>query len=686
MSVLSLSVFPPEVLGQILATNASSFLVIALWKTGNRLLQAKLAEGVTYVNIVQHSALDSTYPLMLSQLRNLRHLLINTGKPLAKNPKALFIELQKLSQGLESLRISSPDAPRALLKVDRPSSPQPASSTQQGLGSTLQSSPGSSSSRLEDLEALFPKLTHFDVRQRVQPRMIILPSDYLGLPSTLTRLTVTRLESSVKSPLLMSFLPRALKTLEASVTVRFPSISTPQHAIMLDDWSKSPPELEEVTEIAFFNITTVEWMPRSLITVSCKEFGSHPWDAAMARSVPPKLESLTLSIPDYESLDAANTTWYNALPSCLTHLELVLDARDIQCLYIHASIIESLPRTLTSIKSDSLIFDWQSLREMVLLEGDEALEMKWPKNLWSLDYWLDQLLMGDLALLPDSLRHLNIHKIRISSDKFGGKPMCFNAKELPFSLQTLYFRANPEVPITFGECEAREMPQSLRSLVIESEFPGTGLKVESLEKLPNSLTSLNVRLVRQEVDEWLGERTIKLPTRLEELSISDWHARDFSSFPPTLRLLTITTLHGASDDTSAGTPSNIFQNLPPSIQMITVSTLTPISKPEFSPFSFSSLPALASIFLLGIGTFPASLLQHLPPKLTRICVTLQSFNASIDAPFLPPLLQGAQFGPELDWKDPILAQHWPVRAIFSIPPNMTVTSEIIKRRLKLTAH
>lgn len=109
--------FPSEILGLILNGSQFSYLILRLWKTGNRLLQEKLASGVTDVCLRTVSALPSKYPLMLSKLRFLRHLSLASHSYIFEDPRQWQVELKKLPQTLETLKISSEDAISSLLNL-----------------------------------------------------------------------------------------------------------------------------------------------------------------------------------------------------------------------------------------------------------------------------------------------------------------------------------------------------------------------------------------------------------------------------------------------------------------------------------------------------------------------------------------------------------------------------------------
>lgn len=110
---------PAEVLDNILSNLFVSHTVIKLWKSGSRLLQSKLANGITSVDFRGLSILPRFCPPMLSQLRSLRSFSLYSTENLVENPINWPKLLKSLPSSLETLSIVSRDASLALLKHHR---------------------------------------------------------------------------------------------------------------------------------------------------------------------------------------------------------------------------------------------------------------------------------------------------------------------------------------------------------------------------------------------------------------------------------------------------------------------------------------------------------------------------------------------------------------------------------------
>lgn len=171
---MALSFLPTELIALILCNKSTSYLVIALWKCGDRLLNRKLASGVHYIHLedsLLHSS--SRYPLVLSCFTNLTYLSINRGYwPLLPSATRLRSELRKLNGSkLKTLRIQSREATFAF---------------------TRQASPEESS--LDhgeipwDLSAQFPVLTTLKILPKVPISTNNFGPSLSALPPSLTKL------------------------------------------------------------------------------------------------------------------------------------------------------------------------------------------------------------------------------------------------------------------------------------------------------------------------------------------------------------------------------------------------------------------------------------------------------------------------------------------------------------------
>lgn len=103
-----LAALPSELLDCILGNERSSFLILRLWKCGNKIMNAKLSESITYVSLSHADVSTSRYPRFLPQLRKLRHLALSSNVSLMLDcPQEWNLELAKLPASLEHLELTS---------------------------------------------------------------------------------------------------------------------------------------------------------------------------------------------------------------------------------------------------------------------------------------------------------------------------------------------------------------------------------------------------------------------------------------------------------------------------------------------------------------------------------------------------------------------------------------------------
>ena len=107
----SLAQFPREILAHILLGPHCSFLSIVLWKCGDRLLQEKLSQCITSIDLKDETQVPlSRWPDCLSRFVNLRNLsIVLSNGYLACSPSDLQDSMLSLSPKLEELVIISRD-------------------------------------------------------------------------------------------------------------------------------------------------------------------------------------------------------------------------------------------------------------------------------------------------------------------------------------------------------------------------------------------------------------------------------------------------------------------------------------------------------------------------------------------------------------------------------------------------
>lgn len=200
-----LAQLPGDVLAHILLGRDVSFSVITLWKTGNTLLTATLANSITYVNLkdIERTS-TSRWPKCLSSLQNLQYLTINRSSGYLMGSEAqLSTEIRQLSPKLRLLCIESLDAVKAFFNYANG-------------GSVIETLYDKGLSRLFDIQATFPALEtlHAQGVDRGEPSSFPA-QDLCGLPDYLTFLYLP--------PTLQvdpSHLPRRLQAIDTSITFR----------------------------------------------------------------------------------------------------------------------------------------------------------------------------------------------------------------------------------------------------------------------------------------------------------------------------------------------------------------------------------------------------------------------------------------------------------------------------------
>ena len=148
----TLSQLPGDILAHLIHISDLSPAVIALWKTGNSILNSKLAKSITHVSLKDEIwSSTSRWPTCLSKLQNLRHLSINRSNSYLMSSSAqLSAEIRQLSPKLQLLRLHSEDAPKAFFNY----------AADDTIINTLYSK---GSSRLFDMQAAFPTLETLEV-------------------------------------------------------------------------------------------------------------------------------------------------------------------------------------------------------------------------------------------------------------------------------------------------------------------------------------------------------------------------------------------------------------------------------------------------------------------------------------------------------------------------------------------
>lgn len=496
---MMLSHLPSDLLGFILGESDSSYLVLDLWICGDKLLNAKMASSVTYIELELHPCHFGNYPRMLSEFRSLRYLSLKSSYDLMKNVADWRLELSKLSDGLETLRLESPDARCAFLNfapdwsLDSPSFIQ----TQYPRGR----------SSFMDIESKFPKLHTLHLVSEGD----ILADDLAGLPSTLTVLSTSYIIISTGTSSKIDQLPPSLLKLDADIDIEEGCLE----GAYLEAWSRAPPQLESIRKITWFDsINTTSWLPTSL--TECTIAHGH-----MIPHLPLSLNSITLSSFDTSYSNISLSSWASLLPSHLTRL--TLDPSNDESLFSLGANIRQLPETLTSLSlphrsfGGSLI-DWSEVRQESIAPGADNL---WPPRLKELRLGGHTVRAKDVSLLPTTLTSLEI-----AIGDYQGAATRYG----------------------IGQIDKHFLPSQLTSLQLTARWAKSALESLSVPlHFPSTITNL-------EIEEWHVNWFAAIPRSTSSLLIKRLHgvhrssltARDdvFKELPSALKCLAIDRLDG----------------------------------------------------------------------------------------------------------------------------------------------
>ena len=419
---MELSNFPPEVLALILGGSDVSYLLLRLWKCGNRILNAKLAKSTTAVELrarFKVAYLFRPMPRMLLGLGHLRHLCIVSNASLAFKSSDLLSTLQHLPESLESLEIGSSDLHEALLLSSKGENSMPT----QNLGNMFP--------RLTKL-ALWPfRSTHLGICLR------LTLSQLAPLPPSLTSFHTSFLYIS-SLEVLTHHLPSSLIHLDATVELLSDSTSV--------NWSSHFPHLQTVGRIRLpTGDASLAWLPKTTTSVDFEDDGlTYPWTVEHFERLP-HLKNITIS-----QLDTKMDNWIAVLPQSLTRLEItipiILRANDIACLPSSLSILIAYhPQPFFSST-----FDWKDIQEEIAQrKSRDSIAHLWPSSLKHLHLNLSSPCNQQLALLPVSLESLKVSNegylrsnkeitifpsqlIRIEIEDMNASLQISNSSQLPF--------------------------------------------------------------------------------------------------------------------------------------------------------------------------------------------------------------------------------------------------------------
>lgn len=589
-----LASLPGDVLAFILHQGGISSAVIALWKTGNPLLQTKLAKSITRVDLNDNSwHSTSRWPKCLTMLRNLQHLSINRQYGYLMSSAAhLSAEIRRLSPTLRSLSLESADSPGAFFNYALD-------------GSIITTGYTKGYSRLFDVQAAFPVLDTLYVRhvERLDFSSVSIPAeDFPGLPDTLTSLFMPYHETIDPS-----HLPRALLSLDSnylflasvpqSSSIEASADSTNPSLALI---SSLPPTLTSIKRIQ--GLSSAEQLlalPRSLLSLDL----AVSWSLTTCRSVPTSIHALSLQSLAIESFP--HGCWAPELPRTLTSLTLR------SSLTLHPRDIMALPCTLTKLKGD-LAVDWAACEALERAEE----RISWPPHLTTLDLE-DPVLPESARFLPPTLTKMRPSHWQTEQAPF--EPRGLNSASFP-NLKSLRF--------SLGALVLESLPKALTSLEILS---AAEVAPSVLLHLPATITRL--RLMFDPSISYYEGIQCSLPLGLHTAHFSHWHFSWLDRLPFGLDELRIHRLLGFPGETAS--TLDFTKDLPTTLRHLMLKV--PSTSLVLSGRIFSSLIHLE--FLEIIGPILASfVMSHLSCKLWYLQATFESLEEE-DCVYLPPNLQ-----------------------------------------------
>lgn len=597
--------FPSEVLDHILCSFDVSYLIVELWKCGNRLLIKKLSECVTSVNLKRDRGARMKPPRLLAQLSNLRRLSIYAYNILFRSPLSWPALISSLPSSLKAIRLASVDARFAFKNF----APDWTDQQPKYILTTYERG----SSEFIDLAKLFPHLEELKIGESYGAYMVN-DTDLAALPSTLTTLETSAitLNESTKG-----ILPRSLRHLRGYLDPQLPRGTIDPE--LFKSWRDALPELEEVRGIPL-NCLDASWLP---VTVKIVRSEFYSLDAHLALSLPPFLQTLTVN-----AITAPN--WQDLLPQGLVKLEM--------------GELRILPRLPDSIRAISCQRPFDCF-----LDGTEAnnspLATFWPSKLVHLEILsLRDSLESRLKSLPATLKHLAVDM---------GELRSLDGSLLPPHLTSLDVYSGGQG----RSVSLSSLPPSLTS------FFGTYVLLDDDVALPNALREIDFHPLRH--SDSLVRPPWNFPRTLTKLVAYQW-AREWMQYLPNSletmnikRLIRMTYLPNITAD-------QVFKSLPPNLTYLCIhdddrATMENFNE-VFTEDCFSSLPPLIYLSMLIQGFFPSGVLRHMPKTLKVLDLKLKSITPE-HAAFIPPRLTTCSLR-GLDWLEhPFLGDFLPLSAI-----------------------
>lgn len=598
----SLAHFPPDILGLILGSESSSFLVLRLWTCGNTILNSKLSTGLTFLCLKAMWSGHRGIPTLIQEFTSLRYLSLHSRAELLKNPADWQKVIKSFPRTLETLKLCSGDSKFALLNA----SPNKDMIEPEYIYSTYERG----RSRFIDIGAYFPRLHTLGIDASSTHSFwysSVSPSDFPALPPTLTRLIA---QFTWQEPFLWSLLPKSLIYLDAGLVA-------PKTDSELESWSQAPPSLEHISWLRIDSDTIQgDWIPNSLTSARFNNLGP--------AYLPPHLKSVLIQVH----------------PALLRMPELPIGLTTLHIDSFVGAKIPLLSPSLTELAVHSFS-DFPSLDK-----NNSAANPIWPSGLRSLQIGA-AIDASQIALLPRSLLALTLS---LSPQPPENAVVTLESGILPPLLSNLVFHfANGITKLNVNGA----LPPAITSLQILNR---TQLELSVISTQNLFIAGLHSFTARLNMDIhqsglWRISETLRL------INVEKWFFEDLKLLPSALTNLTVFELNS---DTKNGTQTPWKDVLPLSLKYLAImKTQENISLPDVD--SFSHLSALRSMNLVT-PHLPSAIVRYLPPYLRALNIHLKHLE-EVDAPFLPRFLESINFeDSDEKWWTPIVEQHWPSRA------------------------
>lgn len=563
---------PVEILAQILSSN-SSYLVIDLWKCGDRTLNHRLAHRGCLEVDLQDDAHHTTsrWPKMLTSLQHLRKLRIHRAGSFLMPVGQLSKELRRLAPTLEVLKLTCKEADLCLFNFDETGSGFHSSGYARG------------NSRLWDLSQHFPQLHTLRLSTHIIESSFAPFSggDLAALPSSLVDLSLSHISlRGDKDSVNVESLPPNLENLRIqSWNALDASMSSDTVQAVLNGL---PVNLAKLSGLKLHRSADLAALPRKLRRTVLLP-GS--WCPQAAADIPPDVEHLEVMEIMKEAGEPRRiwSSWISALPKNLTALSVGF----ICSLEITAEDVKGLPRTLKSLEFRSSIH-WPSIE--VLAETTDSTTL-WPP-LQAIVLSTPGSILFEERSFP-LLKHLpRTLTSAILSTAFSDLNLDFS--QLPPLLLNLEIYISRTGVLKTTNAEAA--PSHLRRL-----FVGFGSCNFSHFGLPSTLSELHLRFWRLSPSE-LSTKPPRWPSHLDTLSLSIANIAWLKDLPTSLTSLEMTHLVGGND-------------------FMTDCTCSHAEDDNFVLRSLERLTHLKSLILASDSGIQSSINSSIPKSLTQLQVS-----------------------------------------------------------------